>query len=118
MGRPRGWAAQQPTCKNGHPYPQNLALDSKGQSYCAECKRIRWREWWHRNYVYVPAEPDEVAIARAVRGDRPDRLTYREREAAVLELTARGLSARQIAEQLGCSQRTVHRARNRQTAAA
>lgn len=57
--------------------------------------------------------PDEVAIARAVRGDRPDRLTWRERDAAVRKLTDRGLTSRQIAEQLGCHQRTVFRARNR-----
>lgn len=108
-------AASRPTCKHGHAYPQNLAYDRKGHVYCTECGRIRWRERWHRNYV--PVTPDEIAIARAVSGDQPERLTYRERRAAVLKLTARGLSTRQIAEQLGCSERTVTRARTHPTAA-
>ena len=51
---------------------------------------------------------DDVAVARAVRGEQPE-LTPRERCAAVAELRARGLSIRTIAKTLGCAQRTVER---------
>jgi IS30 family transposase len=37
--------------------------------------------------------------------------------AAIAELDAQGLSARAVAEQLGCSARTVHRARSKRRAA-
>jgi hypothetical protein len=57
--------------------------------------------------------PDEVAIERAVMGDPPDDLTATERAAAVAVLAARGLSARGIAERLGCTSRTVQRIRAR-----
>jgi hypothetical protein len=38
-------------------------------------------------------------------------VTPTERHAAIAELDRQGLSSKQIAEQLGCTQRTVHRAR-------
>lgn len=44
-------------------------------------------------------------------------LTPAGRHAAIAELDQQGLSARAIAEQLGCSQRTVHRARSQRRAA-
>jgi transposase-like protein len=44
-------------------------------------------------------------------------LTPAGRHAAIAELDRRGLSARAIAAQLGCSQRTVHRVRSRRWAA-
>ncbi|KOG33324.1 helix-turn-helix domain-containing protein [Streptomyces resistomycificus] len=40
-----------------------------------------------------------------------------ELHAAIAELDEQGLSARAVAEQLGCSQRTVHRARSKRRAA-
>lgn len=39
-----------------------------------------------------------------------------ERHAAIAELDRQGMSAKTIAEQLGCSPRTVHRARNKRRA--
>lgn len=40
-----------------------------------------------------------------------------ERHAAIAELDRQGLSSKAIAEQLGCTQRTVHRARAKRRAA-
>lgn len=45
-------------------------------------------------------EVDEIAVLRAVDGDRPPRLTVAEREAAVRRLQRRGLTDRLIAERL------------------
>lgn len=44
-------------------------------------------------------------------------MTPAERHAAIAELDRQGLSAQAIAAQLGCSQRTVHRARSQRRAA-
>ena len=110
MARPRGWAAAQPACKHGHPYPQNLAYDKQGLTHCAECARIRWRRWWQEQ---PPVGPDPIAIERAITGDPPERLTPRERQAAALQLDAWGYSADQIAQRVGCTKRTVHRIRAR-----
>lgn len=44
-------------------------------------------------------------------------MTPAERHAAIAELDRQGLSAQAIAKQLGCSQRTVHRARSKRRAA-
>lgn len=43
-------------------------------------------------------------------------MTPAERHAAIAELDRQGLSAQAIAKQLGCSQRTVHRARSQRRA--
>ena len=62
--------------------------------------------------------PDEVVIDRAVEGRPPAGIRPVESRAAVAILSARGLSAAQIADHLGCTTRTVqrHRARNRAAA--
>lgn len=109
-------AADRPSCKHGHPYPQNLRSARNGHVYCATCDSIRGRKYRRRNYM--PVEPDAIAIERAVAGAPPARLTPRERAAAVLALTERGLAAWRIAEQVGCSKRTVHRVRGRYATAA
>ena len=101
--------ADSPACRHGHPFPENVARDGKGWLYCRECNRTRVRA----SQQYVPAEPDAVAIDRAVAGDPPERLTPRERQAAVLQLTRQQLPASVIAERVGCSRRTVHRLRNK-----
>lgn len=54
-------------------------------------------------------EADEVAVARAVAGEPPARLSRAERRAAALVLRASGYSARAAAERIGCSHRTVTR---------
>ncbi|MFC8272336.1 helix-turn-helix domain-containing protein [Streptomyces sp. NPDC057271] len=104
-------------CRHGHPFPENLVIDGRGWASCRECRRAALRRHWRNHGVL--AAPDESAVERAVRGDKPPRLTPRERLAAVSRLDRRGLSARQVAEHIGCTQRTVHRIRGRvrQTAA-
>lgn len=111
LGLP-GWqtTADSPACRHGHPFPANLARTSEGWIWCRECKRIRDRA------RYVPAEPDDAAVERAVFGDPPDRLTPRERRAAITRLDRRDYSAAVIAERVRCSPRTVHRARSRAAA--
>ncbi|MFD3535340.1 helix-turn-helix domain-containing protein [Streptomyces sp. NPDC058664] len=98
-------------CAHGHPYPENLVVDARGWTSCRECRRMAYRRWYHAHYV--PAAPDEIAVERVVLGDPPPRLTPSERAAAIRRLDARGLSARQIAEQTRCTPRTVHRIRSR-----
>jgi DNA-binding NarL/FixJ family response regulator len=97
-----------PACRHGHPFPENAARDSRGWLYCRECNRVRARR--------PAAEPDEAAIERAAAGDPPERLTPRERQAAITRLDQRGLSSAAIAERIRCSRRTVHRARSRAAA--
>jgi DNA-binding NarL/FixJ family response regulator len=55
---------------------------------------------------------DAVAVDRALHGDPPRVMTVAERQAAVLRLTARGHSAREIGDWLGVNCRTVQRYRN------
>ncbi|WP_282696304.1 helix-turn-helix domain-containing protein [Streptomyces sp. CC208A] len=100
------WRAARPTCRHGHPFPDNLRIDTRGWAVCRTCERN----------TYTPAQPDEIAIERAIAGDPPPRLTPRERAAAIQQLSRHGYSARQIAERLRCTPRTVHRARTRTTA--
>lgn len=60
----------------------------------------------------MSAYVDPVAVERAVAGQRV-RLTRLERRAAAQALSRRGLSARVVAERVGCSSRTVQRHRGR-----
>lgn len=88
----------------GHPFPANLRIRSNGSRYCVACM----------SGPYVPTEYDPVAIHRAVMGDPPATLTQWEAGEAVRILDARGgLTARVIAERVGCSARTVYRVRAR-----
>ncbi len=60
----------------------------------------------------MTAYVDPVAVERACWGDRVY-LRPKERTAAAQRLTARGLSAQQIADMLGVSSRTIRRCRAR-----
>ncbi|MFF4527043.1 hypothetical protein [Streptomyces bluensis] len=93
--------ADSPTCRHGHPFPENRGFDSNGWLYCLACSR-------NRSTLYVPVQPDEMAIERAVAGDAPERLTPRERAAAVRILDRRGLSAAEIAGRVRCHPRNVY----------
>jgi DNA-binding NarL/FixJ family response regulator len=103
-----------PACRNGHPFPENLTFDGRGGLICRECRR----QTDHKKHLrrYQPAQPDEAAIERAAAGDPPERLTPRERHAAITQLDRQQLSSAVIAERVGCSRRTVHRARSRAAA--
>lgn len=104
-----------PACRHGHPFPENLGRNDKGHLICIECRRTHWRESAARRYA--PAQPDEAAVLRAAAGDAPDRLTPRERHAAIARLDRQEMSAAVIAERVRCSKRTVHRARTNAAAA-
>lgn len=80
--------------------------------------RALWRKraprglGWAQAYKSRAADIDEVAVERAVLGgERVPVLTIRERGVAIDNLTARGLSAREIGRQLGVADRTVVRYR-------
>lgn len=96
--------ADDPSCRYGHPFPENRAFYANGRMYCVACDRARGR----RAVGHRSVEPDEVAIERAVSGDAPERLTPGERAAAVRRLDRRGLSAAEIAERVRCSRRNVY----------
>lgn len=99
-----------PACRDGHPFPRYLAYRSTGSTYCAECVRLRRREWRLRTFG-PPGAPDPIAVERAIAGDPPERLNTRERRTVVTHLTARGLSAAEIARLARCTPRQVHRIR-------
>jgi hypothetical protein len=107
--------ADSPACRHGHPFPENVAYDSNGWLVCRKCRRVHGREQHARHYV--PVQPDEMAIERATAGNPPDRLTFRERHAAIAQLDRREYPAVVIAERVRCTKRTVHRARAREVTA-
>lgn len=77
---------------------------------CPHCEKgLKWSQLtaWARE----PAEPgvDEVAVERAVLGDRAGPLGKADRRAAVLRLHRYGVYSREIARMVGCSHRTVTR---------
>lgn len=104
-----------PFCRHGHPWPQHLRFDSRGGQYCAACQT---EQRTARRRAAGPRPLDEAAVARAVAGDPPTGLPPREREVAVLTLTARGASTTAIAERVRCTTRTVSRIRARRRARA
>lgn len=91
--------ADSPACRHGHPFPENVAYDSNGWLVCRACRRQHGREQHARHYI--PAQPSQVATARAE---------------AIAPCDDEGMTAREIAEQVGCSPRTIHRARNKRRA--
>lgn len=75
----------------------------------------RTRNWARRNQLAPPLAWDDDEIDDPAATPRQPRATVgrdRERDGQILHLTTHGNSARQIAEKLGCSTRTVVRARS------
>lgn len=68
----------------------DVTTTSHGRLYCRTCKRGE-------------QDVDEMAVARAVAGDPPSRLTVAEREAAVAQLSLMGFGVVEIAQRVGCS---------------
>ncbi|MFI1161332.1 helix-turn-helix domain-containing protein [Streptomyces sioyaensis] len=99
-----------PSCRYGHPFPENADRDGNGWLICRACLRDRSR---NKRRSYVPVEPDWAVIERAVAGECPERITPRERAAAVRRLEAQRLNAELIAERVRCHPRTVFRIRSR-----
>lgn len=119
--------ADSPACRHGHPFPQNRGWNDKGHLMCLECRRLIDRARYQpvprkpkqpgpRRRHWEPVQPDPAAIDRAVAGDPPERLTPRERHAAIRRLDQRDYPAALIAEHVRCTPRTVHRARSRAAA--
>lgn len=105
-----------PACRHGHPFPENATRAYDGWLRCTACMRERARTY--AAAAYVPVQPDEIAIERAVCGEPPARLTYRERAAAVGTLAARRHPAPVIAGRVACHVRTVYRIKQQQGATA
>lgn len=74
--------------------------------------RERWRR--HGDPEWVPlVEVDEIAVERAIRGDRPDHLTTGEREEVVKRLHRLNFSDGRIAEHLDVGATAVQQIRSR-----
>lgn len=92
---------------------------------CPSARRRRRRSC-ERRRSYVPGRQvnlagsrtwfDEIAVERAVGGDRSLILSVPERSAAIDQLDKLGKSATEIAIRLGCTQRTVQRRRAKRRA--
>ena len=119
--------ADSPACRHGHRFPENRRWNENGHLICLACRRSRDRarsqpvprqpgQPGQRQRLWEPVQPDPIAIERAIAGDAPDRLTPRERHAAIARLDRREYSAAVIAERVRCSKRTVHRARSKAAA--
>lgn len=87
--------------------PRLLPRYSKADR-CLDCYRV-WVS------VPLPPEPDWVVVERLMAGHAVEATTAERRE-AIRRLTARGLSAVDIAARVGCSDRTVVRYRSRAAA--
>lgn len=83
-----------------------LRTRSTGTTYCLTC-------WRGETYI------DHAAVQRAISGQPPAYMSYAERHAAILTLTSKGLTRRQIAQTIGVCIETVddHRAAARRAAA-
>lgn len=119
------------TCRHGHPRtPDTTRRDGRGNRYCVPCRRASCRESWrrrwdrrHKDHTTTRTRDgrrqcltclhtwsmDHAAVARAIAGDPPPRLTPAEREAAVLQLRDTGLPGVVVAQRVGCTDRTVWR---------
>ena len=124
--------ATQETCRHGHPRPSgqrcrtchregsklsmararedgrptaerhdghDVTTTKAGRPYCRTCKRGE-------------LDVDEVAVARAVAGEPPERLTPAEREAAIAQLLLMGYGAAEIARRVNCHRTRVMRIRD------
>jgi hypothetical protein len=73
----------------------DITATRDGRPYCRTCAR--------GDHLV-----DEIAVERAVRGDPPQRLSIAERELAVIQLRAWGLTYAAISQRTGCNPRTAY----------
>jgi hypothetical protein len=128
--RPRKPAAVPDRCRSGrHPLTGANLIMSGASWRCracqreaeARCRRRRFarRHDGHdvittrdgrpycRTCIRGDHDVDKIAVVRAVSGDPPGRLSVAEREAAIVQLRAWGLTYDQIRQRTGCSLRTA-----------
>lgn len=84
-------------CKNGHPYAENLRVNSDGGRFCATCQRDAGKRWADRTF-----------------GERGERAPYRRRTPEALERLASQVGhlqgveqVKMICEILGCRPTTA-----------
>jgi hypothetical protein len=94
-GKPSGYTRH--GCRDNCPSPVT----------CRQAQSAYKRELRHRKLGW--GDVDEVAVQRAVSGDRTVPLNPAEMLAAFQELDRRGHTAGRIAELLGVSARSIHR---------
>ncbi|GFH34329.1 hypothetical protein [Streptomyces pacificus] len=115
-------------CQHGHRLAaKNLRFSPAGVRYCRACRYEAERAYAdrqfakrHKDHDVIPTidgrrycrtcnrgehDIDDMAIDRTASGDRPDRVTAAELEAAVIQLRLYGLTYELIAARTGCSLR-------------
>lgn len=115
-------------CAHGHRLnAANLRFTPAGVRYCRACRYVTEKTYTERQFTYrheghdvIPTRDgrrycrtcnrgdhdiDEAAVERTASGDRPDRVTAAELEAAVVQLRLYGLTYELIAARSGCSLR-------------
>lgn len=97
-----------PECGDRHEYRPGSAKPAPG-NLCRSCARALGR----RSALNYQAYVDEMAVQRLIFGGMPVRATAAERREAVKTLDRQRLTASQIATRIGCTTRTVQRARAR-----
>lgn len=103
----------------------NLRFRPDGVRYCRACQYVNEKTYNDKQFTYrhdghdvIPTtdgrrycrtcnrgdhDIDEIAIERTASGDRPERVSAAELEAAVIQLRLRGLTYELIAARTGCS---------------
>jgi hypothetical protein len=116
------------TCQHGHTLDAtNLRFDGRGARYCRACRYVNEKTYNDRQFTYkhdghdvIPTvdgrrycrtcnrgdhDIDEMAIERTASGDRPQRVSPAELEAAVIQLRLHGLTYELIAARTKCTLR-------------
>jgi hypothetical protein len=116
------------TCKHGHTLDAtNLRCDRRGARYCRACRYVTEMTYNEKQFTYrhnghdvIPTtdgrrycrtcnrgdhDIDEMAIERTAGGDRPERVSAAELEAAVIQLRLHGLTYELISQRTKCTLR-------------
>lgn len=109
LGLPVYGARTEVGCRKGHPYPENAMTTKEGWTRCRACRR-EYDKTRNRQDRYRGREIDQAAIDMVLAGASL-KLPARERAIAVKHLINRPLRTEQLAERVGCHERTVYRIR-------